>query len=129
MDQLRLLRQEAGFARFAEVGRRHRVLYQKMPYWCGSLSLGRSIDPRFTPLTLADVRLRKRLSFAGEPVTAAYLVPVSVPGQPLFVAWTTHGEQLLTSFRIDPALPGAAELPGLWREAFDALEGAATEAG
>ncbi|MDH6575406.1 diacylglycerol O-acyltransferase [Kitasatospora sp. MAP5-34] len=125
LEQLRLLREQVTFARFAELGRRHRVLYQKMPYWCGSLSLSRSIDPRYTPLTLADVRLRKPLAFAGEPVAAVLPLPVSVPGQPLFVAWTTHRGRLSLTFLTDTAVPGGPDLPRLWCAALDVLESAA----
>ncbi|WP_441249339.1 wax ester/triacylglycerol synthase domain-containing protein [Kitasatospora sp. McL0602] len=121
LGRLRLLQEQVTFARFAELGRRHRVLYQRMPYWCGSLSLSRSIDPRFTPLTLADVRLRRELEFAGAPVGAVLPLPVSVPGQPLFVAWTTHRRRLYTTFLADAGVPGAGALPGLWEQELDAL--------
>ncbi|MER5641773.1 wax ester/triacylglycerol synthase domain-containing protein [Kitasatospora sp. NPDC002227] len=127
LGQLELLREQVTFARYAELGRRHRVLYQRMPYWCGSLSLNRSIDPRRTPLTLADVRLRRELSFAGTPVNAVLPIPVSVPGQPLFVGWTTHRGRLHTTFLADTALPGAERLPQLWQEALATLELVAAE--
>lgn len=127
LGRLALLQEEVTFARFAELGRRHRVLYQRMPYWCGSLSLSRSIDPRFTPLTLADVRLRRPLEFAGTSVHGVYPVPVSVPGQPLFVAWTTHRQQLFTTFLTDTAVPGGPDLVRHWYGAFDTLETAARD--
>ncbi|AUG80719.1 hypothetical protein CFP65_6047 [Kitasatospora sp. MMS16-BH015] len=118
------LRERVTFARFAELGRRHRVLYQRMPYWCGRLSLDRSIDPRRTPLTLADVRFRRGLACLGTPVRAVLPLPVSVPGQPLFVGWTVHGGSLTTTFLTDAALPAAEGLPARWLAALQALEAA-----
>ncbi|AEW97981.1 hypothetical protein SCATT_56100 [Streptantibioticus cattleyicolor NRRL 8057 = DSM 46488] len=118
------LREQVTFARLADLGRRHRVLYQKMPYWCGHLGLGRSIDPRYTPLTVADVRMRKPLGFAGQPARTLHPLPVSVPGQPLFIAWSTHRGRLHTTFLADAAVRDHRELSGRWYEAVDALESA-----
>jgi diacylglycerol O-acyltransferase / wax synthase len=119
-----VMKEKASFARLADLSRRQRVLFQKLPYWCGNLALNRSIDPRYTPLTLADVRIRRPLEFGGTPVHAVYLLPVFVPGRPLYIAWTTHRKQLSTTFLTDVAVPDRQRLPRLWHEAIDALEDA-----
>ncbi|MER7411741.1 wax ester/triacylglycerol synthase domain-containing protein [Streptomyces cacaoi] len=121
LRRLRLLARDAGHARLSSIGRRHRVLFERMPYWCGRLGLSRGIDPRHVPLTLADVRMRSRLSWAGRDAVAFFPVPVSVPGQPLFVVWSVYGERLHATFLADAAVPGATELPALWRSSLDTL--------
>jgi diacylglycerol O-acyltransferase len=119
-----IMKEKVPFTRLADLNRRHRVLFQKLPYWCGNLAINRSIDPRYTPLTLANVRIRRPLEFHGTPVHAVYPLPVSVPGQPLFIAWTTHRKQLHTTFLTDTAVSGRKHLARLWHEAIDALESA-----
>ncbi|GAA0700561.1 hypothetical protein GCM10010193_64160 [Kitasatospora atroaurantiaca] len=125
LRQLGLLQEEVPFARLADLAARHRRLFQKLPYWCGKLGLRHSLDPRYTPLSLADVRVRRPLEFAGTPVHSAYPLPVSVPGQPLFIAWTANRARLQTTFLTDEALPGGGDLPGLWHRSMEALEHAA----
>ncbi|WP_326689421.1 MULTISPECIES: wax ester/triacylglycerol synthase domain-containing protein [unclassified Streptomyces] len=121
MRQLALLQREVTHARLSAVGRRHRVLFDRLPYWCGRIGLSRGIDPRYVPLTLADVRARARLTWAGQPPVAFFPVPVSVPGQPLFVAWTTYGGQLHATFVGHSAVPGIEALPALWNAGLAAL--------
>ncbi|MDJ1137328.1 wax ester/triacylglycerol synthase domain-containing protein [Streptomyces iconiensis] len=121
LRHLSLLQREVTQPRLAALGRRHRVLFDRLPYWCGRLGLNRGIDPRYVPLTLADVRTRSRLSWAGQAPVALFPVPVSVPGQPLFVAWTTFGGRLHVTFVGDAAVPGLEGLPALWRSGLAAL--------
>lgn len=121
LRHLSLLQRDVTHARLSALGRRHRVLFDRLPYWCGRLSLNRGIDPRYVPLTLADVRTRARLSWAGQTPVALFPVPVSVPGQPLFVAWTTFGGRVHVTFVGDAAVPGLEGLPALWRSGLAAL--------
>lgn len=122
LRRLDLLRTQAAFERLAGIGRHYRALLQNLPYWCGKLGLLRSIDPRYVPLTLADVRFRRPLAFNGNPVQAAHLLPVLLPGQPLFIAWTTYRKHLHTTFLTDTALPGHENLANMWQRAIDTLE-------
>jgi hypothetical protein len=122
-DRLREVAAEVAHPRLAAVARRHRTLFDRMPYWCARLGLNRSIDARYVPLALADVRVRQALSFEGRPPRAVYPLPVSVPGQPLFIAWTTHRGRLHVTFLGDADVEGLDELPGLWDRAVEELAG------
>ena len=121
LRHLSLLQREVTHTRLSALGRRHRVLFDRLPYWCGRIGLNRGIDPRYVPLTLADVRTRARLTWAGQTPVALFPIPVSVPGQPLFVAWTTFGGRLHVTFVGDAAVPGLDRLPALWRAGLAAL--------
>ncbi|MFH8836289.1 wax ester/triacylglycerol synthase domain-containing protein [Streptomyces sp. NPDC017868] len=108
--------------RLARLADAHRAVLHGLPYRIGRLALGRSVDVRYTPLTVADLRVRRPLGFAGTPATGVYALPVMVPGQPLFVAWTTHRRRLHVTFLADRALPGAERLPEAWESALAAYE-------
>ncbi|MER8047196.1 wax ester/triacylglycerol synthase domain-containing protein [Streptomyces sp. NPDC094032] len=84
-------------------------------------ALRRAIDPRTAALSVADVRLRRVLEFAGAPVRRVYPIPVLVPGQRLFIAWTSYRGQLHVTFRTDRPTPELDLLPRLWRSAVDDL--------
>ncbi|GAA2611986.1 wax ester/triacylglycerol synthase domain-containing protein [Streptomyces axinellae] len=129
MRRLALLQHEVTHTRLSAVGRRHRVLFDRLPYWCGRIGLSRGIDPRYVPLTLADVRARTRLTWAGQSPLAFFPVPVSVPGQPLFIAWTTYGGQLHATFLGHEVVPGIEALPALWNAGLAALAAATAERG
>ncbi|WP_051385851.1 wax ester/triacylglycerol synthase domain-containing protein [Actinokineospora inagensis] len=122
LQRLARVKDEAAYRRLTATGRRHRFLYRHIPYRIGLLATTRSTNPRTAPLTLADVRPRGPLTFAGTTAVSAHILPVAVPNQPLFAAWTTHGGQLHTTFLIDTALSGYEQLPTLWHNALDALE-------
>ncbi|WP_371480472.1 wax ester/triacylglycerol synthase domain-containing protein [Kitasatospora sp. NBC_00315] len=124
-DRLEALRREVAPGRIAEIGRLHRTLFQRTPYRYARLGLRHSLDPRHTALSLADVRLRRPLAFGAAPVHSTYPLPVSVPGQPLFIAWTADRRRLHVTFLADDALTGAAELPALWHRAVEELESTA----
>ncbi|MEV7280415.1 wax ester/triacylglycerol synthase domain-containing protein [Streptomyces sp. NPDC093111] len=85
------------------------------------IALRRAIDPRTASLSVADVRLRRALEFAGTPVRHVYPIPVLVPGQRLFIAWTSYRGQLHVTFRTDRPTPELDLLPRLWRSAVDDL--------
>ncbi|GAA2774249.1 wax ester/triacylglycerol synthase domain-containing protein [Streptomyces showdoensis] len=101
-------------------GRRAHRLRARWPV-LDRLALRRAIDPRTAALSVADVRLRRVLEFAGTPVRQAYPIPVLVPGQRLFIAWTSYRGQLHVTFRTDRPTPGLDQLPRLWRSALDDL--------
>ncbi|MCB8906838.1 wax ester/triacylglycerol synthase domain-containing protein [Streptomyces sp. NPDC056664] len=114
-------------ARLGRLADAHRVILRKLPYRVGRLALARSVDARSTPLSVADLRVRRPLGFDGAPATGVYALPVMVPGQPLFVAWTVHRRRLHVTFLTDTALAGAERLPGAWLAALEGYE-AASEA-
>ncbi|GAV39733.1 wax ester/triacylglycerol synthase domain-containing protein [Streptomyces acidiscabies] len=120
--QLAALRTEASPERLAELAGRHTVLFDHLPYWCARLGLSRTIDPRRVPLALADVRLRTELAWQGRRAHAAFLVPPSVPGQPLFVAWTVHRGHLRVTFLADTGVPGLDALPGHFDDALTCMQ-------
>ncbi|MEU4105527.1 wax ester/triacylglycerol synthase domain-containing protein [Streptomyces tanashiensis] len=108
--------------RLARLADAHRVVLRKLPYRIGRLTLSRSVDARYTPLGVADLRVRRPLGFAGTPATGVYALPVMVPGQPLFVAWVTHRRRLHVTFLADRSLAGAERLPEAWESALVAHE-------
>ncbi|WP_369144086.1 wax ester/triacylglycerol synthase domain-containing protein [Streptomyces sp. R44] len=116
--RLARLGQALDHARLARLADAHRVILRRLPYGIGRLALSRSIDARYTPLSVADLRVRRPLGFAGTPATGVYALPVMVPGQPLFVAWVTHRRRLHVTFLTDRALPGAERLPEAWESAL-----------
>lgn len=101
-------------------GRRAHRLRARWPV-LDRIALRRAIDPRTAALSVADIRLRRALEFSGTPVRHAYPLPVLVPGQRLFVAWTSYRGQLHVTFRTDRPTPEADLLPRLWRSAVDDL--------
>ncbi|MFF7774564.1 wax ester/triacylglycerol synthase domain-containing protein [Streptomyces tanashiensis] len=120
--------------RLARLADAHRVVLRKLPYRIGRLTLSRSIDARYTPLGVADLRVRRPLGFDGTPAAGVYALPVMVPGQPLFVAWVTHRRRLHVTFLADRSLTGTERLPDAWESALAAHErraeaGAFTRAG
>ncbi|MFF6778716.1 wax ester/triacylglycerol synthase domain-containing protein [Streptomyces sp. NPDC012637] len=121
--RLETLRAEASPARLADLAGRHTALFDRMPYWCARKGLRRTIDARRVPLALADVRFRADLSWQGRRPEAVHLLPPSVPGQPLFAAWTTHGGRLRITFVADTGVPGLDALPGHFDDALDRLTG------
>ncbi|GLW89871.1 wax ester/triacylglycerol synthase domain-containing protein [Actinokineospora globicatena] len=125
LRQLARVKGDAAYRRLTATGCRHRFLYRHIPYRIGLLATTRSTNPHVAPLTLADVRPRGHLTFAGTTALSAHILPVAIPNQPLFAAWTTHNGQLHTTFLIDTALPGHERLPTLWCDALDILERAA----
>ncbi len=127
--RLAALRREVTPELVATVGRLHRTLLHRTPYWCARLGLRRSLDPRHTALSLADVRLRRPLALGADRVHSVYPLPVSVPGQPLFIAWTADRRRLYVTFLADEALADGPDLATLWHRAVDDLEAGAVEAG
>ncbi|WP_426363724.1 wax ester/triacylglycerol synthase domain-containing protein [Streptomyces sp. E-08] len=113
--------------RLARLADAHRVVLGRLPYRIGRLTLRHGIDPRHTPLTVADLRVRRPLGFAGNPATGVHALPIMTPGQPLFVAWVTHRRRLHVTFLADRALPGAERLPEAWESALAAHERRARE--
>ena len=124
LARLASARVEASYARLAGVGRRHRMLFQKVPYWAGVLGTNQIVDPRYNSLALADVRLRRPLRFAGTAARSTHLLPVAVPNQLLFTAWTTHQGRLYVTFLVDTGVGGHERLPQAWLTALAELEGA-----
>ncbi|GAA2090215.1 wax ester/triacylglycerol synthase family O-acyltransferase [Kitasatospora saccharophila] len=122
--RLESLRAEASAARLADLARRHSALFDRLPHWCARKGLKRTIDARRVPLALADVRLRADPTWQGTPARHVHLIPPSVPGQPLFAAWTTHRRQLRLTFLADTALPGLDALPGHFDRALTELDAA-----
>ncbi|MEU5217338.1 wax ester/triacylglycerol synthase domain-containing protein [Streptomyces sp. NPDC020807] len=110
------------YPRLAALADAHRMLLGRLPYRLGRLALTRAVDARYTPLMVADLRIRRPLGFDGTPAQGVYALPVRVPGQPLFVAWTVHRRRLHTTFLADAALPDTARLPEYWEAALRALE-------
>ncbi|MFC9700587.1 wax ester/triacylglycerol synthase domain-containing protein [Streptomyces sp. NPDC056943] len=117
------------YTRLARLADAHRVILRRLPYRVGRLALTRSIDARYTPVGVADLRIRRPLGFDGVPASGVYALPVMVPGQPLFVAWVTHRRRLHVTFTTDTALAGADRLPGAWGAALAELERRAEEGG
>ncbi|GAA3046205.1 wax ester/triacylglycerol synthase family O-acyltransferase [Streptomyces roseofulvus] len=115
------------YGRLAALADAQGAVLRRLPYRLGKLSLGRAVDARYTPVMVADLRIRRPLGFDGAPATAVYPLPVRVPGQPLFVAWATHRRRLHTTFVADAALAGADRLPEHWEAALTALERLAEE--
>ncbi|WP_406058014.1 wax ester/triacylglycerol synthase family O-acyltransferase [Streptomyces sp. NBC_01077] len=109
-------------ARLARLADAHRVVFRKLPYRIGRLTLARSVDARSTPLSVADLRVRQPLGFDGVPASGVYALPVMVPGQPLFVAWVVHRRRLHVTFLTDSALAGADRLPEAWLAALGEYE-------
>ncbi|MFI1655415.1 wax ester/triacylglycerol synthase domain-containing protein [Streptomyces sp. NPDC020472] len=114
-------------ARLARLADAHRVVLGRLPYRIGRLALVRGVDARYTPLSVADLRVRQPLGFAGVPAAGVYALPVMVPGQPLFVAWVVHRRRLHVTFLADRALVGAERLPEAWESALVAYERLAGE--
>ncbi|WP_329623651.1 WS/DGAT domain-containing protein [Streptomyces sp. NBC_01255] len=110
------------YPRLARLADAHRVILRRLPYRVGRLALTRSVDARYTPVGVADLRIRRPLGFAGVPASGVYALPVMVPGQPLFVSWVTHRRRLHVTFTTDSALAGADRLPEAWHTALAALE-------
>ncbi|MGW9036314.1 WS/DGAT domain-containing protein, partial [Streptomyces sp. NPDC055721] len=110
------------YTRLARLADAHRVILRRFPYRLGRLALTRAIDARYTPLGVADLRIRRPLALDGVPASGVYALPVMVPGQPLFVAWVTHRRRLHVTFTTDTALAGADRLPAAWRAALAELE-------
>ncbi|CAL9627611.1 hypothetical protein SUDANB99_05947 (plasmid) [Streptomyces sp. enrichment culture] len=121
LGRLRRIQSQLPPTRIADLAQRHRVLFQNLPYWCGKLGLRHSLDPRYTPLSVADVRIRRSLRFADATARHAFPIPITVPGQPLFIAWTAHRGTLHTTFLADAALPSLERLPTLWQSAAQNL--------
>ncbi|MCX4980726.1 wax ester/triacylglycerol synthase domain-containing protein [Streptomyces sp. NBC_00572] len=113
--------------RLARLADAHRVVLRRLPYRIGKLALARSVDARCTPLSVADLRVRRPLGFGGVPASGVYALPVMVPGQPLFVAWVVHRRRLHVTFLADRALAGADRLPGAWLAALTEHERSAGE--
>ncbi|MFH9721977.1 wax ester/triacylglycerol synthase domain-containing protein [Streptomyces sp. NPDC017254] len=122
-----LLGRALDHTRLARLADAHRVVLRKLPYRIGRLALARSVDARCTPLSVADLRVRKPLGFDGAPASGVYALPVMVPGQPLFVAWTVHRRRLHVTFLADSALAGADRLPEAWLGALEECERRAGE--
>ncbi len=120
--RLAALGRAVGYPRLAALADAQGAVLRRLPYRIGKLSLGRAVDARYTPVMVADLRIRRPLGFDGTAATAVHPLPVRVPGQPLFVAWATHRRTLHTTFVADAALPGAERLPEHWETALAALE-------
>ncbi|MEU8761539.1 wax ester/triacylglycerol synthase domain-containing protein [Streptomyces sp. NPDC048659] len=118
--RLRRLARAVPGSRLVGRGRRAHRLRARWPV-LDRLALRRAIDPRSAALSVADVRVRRVLEFAGTPVRHAYPIPVLVPGQRLFIAWTSYRGQLHVSFRADRPMPDPELLPRLWRAAVEEL--------
>ncbi|WP_031002315.1 wax ester/triacylglycerol synthase domain-containing protein [Streptomyces sp. NRRL F-5727] len=125
--RLGALARAVDYGRLAALADAQGAVLRRLPYRVGKLSLGRAVDARYTPLMVADLRIRRPLGFDGTPATAVHALPVRVPGQSLFVAWATHRRRLHTTFLADAALPGADRLPEHWEKALTALERLAEE--
>jgi hypothetical protein len=123
LRRLQILRDQLTPEHLAQVRRHQAALFQRMPQWCGTLFAYMSLDSRFVPLTVADVRGRAgAITFGGAPARAVYALPIWPPRQPLTIAWITHLDQLTTTFVAHDGLPGRDPLPDLWRWSIDDLE-------
>lgn len=120
--RLQLLREQVTRERLVESRKRQAPLMRRLPYWCGKLFVRIASRPRFASLVVADVRVRTALAFGGVRARAAYVLPPWPPHQPLFIAWTSYGDQLHTTFIAHDELPGHDPLADLWRQAVDDLE-------
>ncbi|MGW4704161.1 hypothetical protein [Streptomyces sp. NPDC004285] len=89
-----------------------RVALGRLPYRIGRWALRRGRDARHTPLTAADLGVRRPLRLAGTPAAGVRALPVTVPGPPLSVARVTRRRSPRAALLADRALPAAERLPG-----------------
>ncbi|MFB6629165.1 hypothetical protein ACFCWY_04670 [Streptomyces sp. NPDC056362] len=57
-----------------------RVVLGRLPHRTGPWALRRGLDARHTPLTVADLCVRRPLGLAGTPAAWVRVLPVTVPG-------------------------------------------------
>ncbi|MFJ9627751.1 wax ester/triacylglycerol synthase domain-containing protein [Streptomyces sp. NPDC101175] len=103
----------------------HRMTAQE-PLAYGQLIAASAAPDRLTAVC-SSFRIGGRLSHEGDPVDRVVPVICCPDGFPLTAALFLYGETSTVSFQLDRSLPGAEEIPGLWRRAVDDMATCAPE--
>ncbi|QNP74941.1 hypothetical protein IAG44_39675 [Streptomyces roseirectus] len=90
--------------------------------------IARAASPDRLTCVASIFRIRQRLAYLGDPVDRVVPIICCPDGFPLTAALFLHGDTSAVSFQIDHALPGAEEIPRLWRRAVDDMSTCADSA-
>lgn len=95
----------------------HRMTGQD-PLSYGQLTAASAAPDRLTAVG-SIFRIGERLTYEGDPVDRVVPIICCPEGFPLTVGLFLYGDTSTVSFQIDRSLPGAEEIPRLWRRAVD----------
>jgi len=104
----------------------HRMLHDE-PATTYRQLLARGAAPDRLTVVGSIFRIRRRLAYLGDPVERMVPIICCPEGFPLTAALFLYGDTSSAAFQIDRALPGAEDIPRLWRRAVEDMSTCAAE--